>query len=252
MAKLLRIVSAVLAASCFAASPASAEMGAQEKQEIEQIVRDYLLANPQVIEEAITLLRQNREAEAATAQTRIIKDSGGLIFRSEHQMVLGNPDGAIKLVEFFDYNCAYCKRAHSDMTALIAANPDLAIIMKEFPILSEGSVEAARLSVAVKDAAPESYMKFHEELLTRPGEANSAKALEIARELSLDTAALTSAANAPEVTANLQEVQQIANLLGISGTPSYVIGTELVPGAAGYDVLQEKVTAMRECGAATC
>jgi protein-disulfide isomerase len=167
-------------------------------------------------------------------------------------MVLGNPQGPITLVEFFDYNCGYCKRALSDMTALIDANPDLRVVIKEFPILSEASVEAARISVAVKDTAPESYLKFHGELLSRPGQASVDKALEIAEDLGLDAEALRAAANAEGVTRNLQEVQELAQALGISGTPSYVIGRELVPGAAGYDALQEKVTAMRECGATSC
>ena len=124
--------------------------------------------------------------------------------------------------------------------------------MKEFPILSEGSVEAARVSVAVKDQAPERYLDFHQQLLTRPGEATGGKALEIARDLGLDAEALKAAANSPDVTRNLQEVQELAQALGISGTPSYVIGNELVPGAAGFDVLQAKVGAMRECGKTAC
>lgn len=252
MAKLLRIASAVLAGAILSASPARAETSAEQKGEIERIVRDYLIANPEVIEEAINALRAKREQEAVAAQTRAIEERRELIFNSQHQMVLGNPQGPITLVEFFDYNCGYCKRAFSDMTALIDANPDLRVVIKEFPILSEGSVEAARVSVAVKDSAPEHYLKFHEELFSRPGQATGEKALEIAEDLGLDAKALRTAANAEAVTRNLQEVQQLAEVLGISGTPSYVIGRELVPGAAGYDALQEKVTAMRQCGATSC
>ena len=234
------------------AAPVSAQMPAEERKEIEAIVRDYLLSNPELIEEAVTILRDRREKEAATAQATAIEERRDLIFDSPNQMVLGNPQGPITLVEFFDYNCGYCKRAVSDMTALIEANPDLRFVMKEFPILSEGSVEAARISVAVKEKAPERFMEFHEQLLTRPGEANGGKALEIARELGLDSEVLKSIANSEQATRNLAEVQQLAAALGISGTPSYVIGNELVPGAAGFDVLQQKVGAMRECGKTTC
>ena len=251
MSQVIRVLSLMLALAWLAAS-ARAEMPAAEKQEIEQIVRDYLLAHPELIEEAITLLRQKREQEAAMAQVKAIEANGAAIFDSANQAVLGNPEGQITLVEFFDYNCGYCKRAVSDMNALLASNPDLRIVMKEFPILSEASLEAARVSVAVKDIAPDKYLEFHQELFGRPGQADGAKALEIAKELGLDPKAVQEAANSPAVTANLQEVQHLAELLGISGTPSYVIGTELIPGAAGYDALQEKVTAMRECGAATC
>jgi protein-disulfide isomerase len=248
----VRVIILAALALVAAACGAYAETEAEQKARIEAIVRDYLLKNPEVIEEAITLLREKREAEAKVAQTKAIEENRKLIFDSKHQMVLGNPQGAITLVEFFDYNCGYCKRAEADMTALLDANPDLRVVMKEFPILSEGSVQAARLSVAVKDKAPESYLKFHRELFSRPGPAGEEKAIEIAGDLGLDVAALKVAAAEPGVTENLQEVQLLANLLNITGTPSYVIGSELVPGAAGYDVLQEKVTAMRNCGAAVC
>jgi len=251
MAGLLRIVCAVLAV-CFFSAPSFAEMTEAERQEVETVIRDYLLANPELIEEAVNLLRQRREAEEAAAQVAAIEKNRDTIFSSPNQMVLGNAEGPISLVEFFDYNCAYCRRATSDMTALIAANPDLRVVMKEFPILSEGSVEAARFSVAVKNIAPERYLDFHLELFSRPGEATAEKALEIARDLGLDAEALTAAANSEDVARNLQEVQELAGKLGISGTPSYVIGDELVPGAAGYDTLQAMVTAMRECGETVC
>ncbi|MBA3519841.1 MAG: DsbA family protein [Rhizobiales bacterium] len=247
----LRAACAILAAFLLAA-PAAAELNPEQKGEIEAVIRDYLIANPEVIEEAINALRAKREAETVASQTKMIEERQHLIFDSEHQMVLGNPAGAITLVEFFDYNCGYCKRAVPDMNALMEANPDLRIVMKEFPILSEGSVQAARVSVAVKDLSPERFLEFHSELFSRPGQADGGKALEIARDLGLDTEALQAAVNRDDVTRNLQEVQQLAQTLGISGTPSYVIGRELVPGAAGFDALQAKVAAMRECGKATC
>ncbi len=252
MSKLLRVLTFAFSIACLLSTPLRAETGPQERQEIERIVREYLLANPEIIEEAVNALRTRRQAEEVAAQSRALEENREQIFDSPHQMVLGNPEGAITLVEFFDYNCGYCRRALSDMTALIEANPDLRVVMKEFPILSEGSVAAARLSVAVKDQAPEHYLDFHQELFTRPGEATGEKALEIARDLGIDAAALEAAAATDAVTENLKEVQTLANRLGISGTPSYVVGAELVPGAAGYDALQAKVEAMRQCGKTAC
>ena len=234
------------------ASPVRAEMSVDEKREVEKVIRDYLLTNPEILEEAINALRAKREEAAAVEQANAIEENGDLIFGSEHQMVLGNPDGAITLVEFFDYNCGYCKRAVSDMVALLDGNPDLKIVMKEFPILSEGSAEAARVSIAVKDVAPESYLKFHQELFTRPGQANAGKALEVAADLGLDKAVIETAAASQSVTENLQEVHRVATMLGITGTPSYVLGTELVPGAIGFDKLQTKVASVRECGKTLC
>lgn len=240
----------VILTVCSLATPALSQTA--DPETIETIVRDYLLANPEIIEEALSNLQEKRAGEALAAQTKAIEDNRELIFNSPNQMVLGNPDGPISLVEFFDYNCGYCKRAVSDMTALIDSNPDLRVVMKEFPILSPGSIEAARISVAVKDIAPERYLEFHQAIFSRPGEAAGAKAFEIAGELGLDTEALKTAANSDNVTRNLQEVQDLAGILGISGTPSYVIGSELIPGAAGFDALQAKVASMRECGQTIC
>ena len=251
MTSFLRIAAAALAV-LFLTAPGRAEMSADQKTEVEGIVRDYLLANPEVLEEAFKVLQDRKEKAEAEKQSNAIAESSDLIFNSKHQMVLGNPKGAITLVEFFDYNCAYCKRAVADMNALLDANSDLRIVMKEFPILSAGSVEAARISVAVKGLAPEKYLEFHRELFSRPGTADSAKALQIAGELGLDAGALKTASDAPDVTDNLKEVNTLAQLLGISGTPSYIIGKEVVPGALGYDALQEKVDAMRKCGATAC
>ena len=241
----------VFVVTVLSAAPAGSQSN-DNRAAIEAIVREYLLANPDVIEEALTILQERREREALSAQSQGIQENQQLIFNSPNQMVLGNSVGPISLVEFFDYNCGYCKRAVSDMTALIASNPDLRVVMKEFPILSQGSVEAARISVAVKATAPNRYLEFHEALFARPGEATEDKALEIAGDLGLDTAALKRAASEESVSSNLQEVQDLAAILGISGTPSYVIGNELVEGAAGFDALQQKVTAMRECGQPTC
>jgi protein-disulfide isomerase len=245
----LRRLAAVGFTALFLVAPAHAEISPEEKKEIGAVIREYLLANPEVLEEAIEVLQKRREAEQAAAHEKAITEKAGLIFGSEHQMVLGNPEGAVTMVEFFDYNCGYCKRAVPDMTALLAANPDLKVVLKEFPILSEGSAEAARVSIAVKDIAPERYLDFHQALFARPGPADEKKALDVARELGLDADALEAAAAKESVNANILEVHELATALGISGTPSYVIGKELVPGAVGYDGLQEKVAAAREAAA---
>jgi protein-disulfide isomerase len=255
MSKYLSIAAALAAAiltAVFLANPSQAEMDASQKAEIEKIVRDYILANPEIIDEAGQALQKKRDEQLAAQQSKTIEDKAATIFNSKNQMVLGNPDGPITLVEFFDYNCTYCRRAVSDMTALLQANPDVKMVMKEFPILAEGSVEAARISVAVKELAPDKYLDFHRELFSRPGQASTTKALEVASDLGLDTDALKAAANQADVTAGLQEVHQLATDLGISGTPSYVIGKEIVPGAIGFDGLQAMVSSLRQCGATVC
>ncbi len=238
---LARILASALLAALLAANPARAEMNAQDKREIERIVRNYILQNPEIIEKALIALDVQRREAAAAEQAAKISALKETILNSRHQAVMGNPDGRVTLVEFFDYNCGYCKRAMSDLLALMESNPELRVVMKEFPILSEGSVEAARISIAVKDLSPELYRDYHLELLGRGGQANQQKAMAIARELGLDTDAVRTAANGGSVTDNLQEVRQLAEALGISGTPTYIVGDELIAGAVGFDQLQATI-----------
>ena len=236
-----RLLISALLLAWVVSSPARAEMNADGKREIERIVRDYILQNPEIIEKALVALEAQRREAAAAEQAGKITELKDTIINSEHQAVMGNPDGRVTLVEFFDYNCGYCKRAMSDLIALMESNPDLRVVMKEFPILSEGSMEAARISIAVKDLNPDLYKDYHLELLGRGGQANRQKAISIAKELGLDTDALKKAAEEGSVTENIQEVRQIAQALGINGTPAYVVGGEVVSGAVGFDQLQTRI-----------
>ncbi|WP_051631109.1 DsbA family protein [Afifella pfennigii] len=213
-----------------------------------EAVRNYLLENPEIIETALMALQAKRAEQAKAERSHIITQMQDQIFNSPNQMVLGNPEGEITLVEFFDYNCGYCKRAFPDMVALIESNPDLRMVMKEFPILSEGSLEAARIAVAVHTVAPERYVDFHKEMMTRNGQADRAKAMQVVQDLDLDAAAVEREAAADAVDQHLSEVQAIAGALDISGTPSYVIGDQAVPGAVGFDQLQQMIIAARKCG----
>jgi len=239
--KLVRILISALLLAWAVSSPAQAEMSAGEKTEVERIVRDYILNNPEVVEKALIALEAQRRETAAADRAGKIAELKDTILNSDHKAVMGNPNGQVTLVEFFDYNCGYCKRALNDMLALMESNPNLRVVMKEFPILSEGSMEAARISIAVKDLNPELYLDYHRELLVRSGQANLKKAMSVAKELGLDTAALAKAADDRSVTENLQEVRQMADALGISGTPSYVVGGQMIPGAVGFDQLQVKI-----------
>jgi protein-disulfide isomerase len=250
------MIALALAWLWLAAAPlsAQAETTPEEKREIERIVRDYILTNPEIIEKALTALEAQRQEAAQAEQQAAVAELKDQIFNSQHQAVVGNPEGDVTLVEFFDYNCGYCRRALTDTLALIEANPDLRIVMKEFPILSEGSMEAARISVAVSELAPEKYLEFHRDMFTRPGEANRQKALDIARDLGMDVGKLENAAAQPEVDEAIAEVRSLALALGVNGTPSYVVGGEAVFGAVGFDRLQEKLAQARKCGdgVATC
>ncbi|HMN88307.1 MAG TPA: DsbA family protein, partial [Bauldia sp.] len=175
------------------------------------------------------------------------------VFNSPHQVVLGNPKGDVTLVEFFDYNCGYCKRAHADMLQLLDEDKDLRIVLKEFPVLGEGSVQAAQVSIAVRLVAPEKSAEFFNALLDEKGQINGAKALALAEELGIDRAKLDEAMKTDEVKATIEESYDLANKLSLTGTPSYVTAQEVVVGAVGYDALKEKIaTARAACATTSC
>ena len=148
-----------------AQTPAGAQsFGPDQRGEIEKIVHDYLLSHPEVLQEAMAELDKRQNAEDAAKHLAAIKDNTAAIFSSPHQVNLGNPQGDVTMVEFFDYNCAFCKRAMSDRLDLLKNDPKLKIVLKEFPVLGEGSVQAAQVAVAVRmqDKTGKKYIDFHQ------------------------------------------------------------------------------------------
>ncbi len=162
--------------------------------------------------------------------------------------MLGNPQGNVTMVEFFDYNCGYCKRAMSDMLDLIKADGNLKFVLKEFPVLGEGSVEAARVAVAARmqDSSGKKYIEFHQKLLGGRGAADKMRALAVAKEVGFDMPRLERDMASDEVKKTIEENMKLAEALGVSGTPSYVVGDEVVVGAVGLDSLRDKISAERK------
>jgi protein-disulfide isomerase len=235
------------------AAPVHAQsFSAPQRDEIGTIVHDYLLAHPEVLEDAMNEL-QKRQQDADNAQhLAAVKANAPAIFSSPRNVVVGNANGDVNFVEFFDYNCAYCKKAMSDMTDLMKEDPKLRVVLKEFPILSPGSVEAARVAVAVRmQDSGAKYLDFHLKLLGGRGEANEARALEAAKAAGFDMARIQKDMKSPEVQATLDENMKLAQDMGLNGTPSYVIGQDVVVGAVGIDGLRQKI-AMARCGKETC
>ena len=177
-----------------------------------------------------------------------MKEDNATIFNSPHQVVLGNPQGNVTMVEFFDYNCAFCKRALPDMLELLKTDPDLKFVLKEFPVLGPGSVEAAHVAVAARmqDSTGKKYIEFHQKLLGGRGPADKARALAVAKEVGFDMPRLEKDMDSDEVKKTIDENMKLADALGVSGTPSYVVGDEVVVGAVGLDELREKIKAERK------
>ena len=224
-----------------------------QRSDIEKIVREYLITHPEVLEEAMNeLSKRQATADAEKHQASIAKNSDA-IFNSPRGVTLGNKDGDVTFVEFFDYNCGYCKRAMLDMMELMKGDPKLKVVLKEFPVLSAGSVEAAQVGVAVRmqDPTGKKYLDFHQKLLGGRGAADKARALAVAKEVGLDMGKLEKDLASAEVRNTLEENFKLAEAMGMNGTPSYVIGKQVVIGAVGVDNLKEKIGVAR-CGKATC
>jgi protein-disulfide isomerase len=224
-----------------------------QRGEIEKIVKNYLVTHPEVLEEAMAELNKRQIAADTEKHEASVTENSEAIFNSPRGVSFGNKDGDVTFVEFFDYNCGYCKRAMADMIDLMKSDPKLKIVLKEFPVLGEGSVEAARVAVAVRmqDPAGKKYLDFHQKLLGGRGPADKARALAAAKDAGLDVARIEKDIASPEVRATIEENYKLAEAMGMNGTPSYVIGKQVVVGAIGLEGLKEKI-GMARCGKATC
>lgn len=243
-----------LAVASFGAfAPASAQITGQQRSDIETVIREYLIKNPEVLREALVELDRRAKSEEDTQRRQAVERLEGQIFNSKHQVVIGNPKGTISLVEFYDYNCGFCKRALNDLSALIKINPDLRVILRDFPVLSQGSIEAAHIAAAVKlQLSPDRFWGFHQKLMSSRGQIGKAQALAVAKEFNADMTRVARDSETADVKAGIQESMQLAEALGINGTPSYVIGKDIVVGAVGLEALQGRIMNIRKCGKGTC
>ena len=230
---------------------------ATHPDEIGDILKDYLVKHPDVLQQAIVEMMKNRRAPGAQAgqgpltnadRAAAIKSNAEPLLNSKRQVTLGNAQGDVTLVEFFDYNCGYCKRALADTMTLLKDDPKLRIVLKEFPILGPGSAEAARIGVAVRmqDPSGRKYLAYHQKLLSERGPANRDSARAAAKEAGIDMARLDKDVISDEVSESIEESVKLARLLGINGTPGYVVGDSIVPGAIGAGALKSKILEARK------
>src|ERR1700759_1829863 len=249
------VIPALFALALCVAPPAASAQNFSDGQrgEIETIIKNYLVSHPEVLEEAMAELNKRQAAAETEKHEASVASNADAIFNSPRGVVLGNKDGDVTFVEFFDYNCGYCKRAMADMLELMKADPKLKVVLKEFPVLGPGSVEAAQVAVAVRmqDPTGKKDLDFHQKLLGGKGQADKARALAAAKEVGVDMGRLDKDLASPEVRATLEENFKLAEDMGMNGTPSYVIGKQVVIGAVGVDNLKEKIGVAR-CGKATC
>jgi protein-disulfide isomerase len=247
-------LTALLVAAAAAAPVRAQTFSAEQRSEIERIVKDYLLSHPELLQDVMSELEKRQALAEAERHRAAVKEHSTALFASPRQVTLGNPQGDVAVVEFFDYNCSYCKRAMGDMLELIKGDGKLKFVLKEFPVLGDASVQAAQVAAAVRmqdKTGGKKYLEFHQKLLAGRGPADKARALAVAKEIGLDVARIEKDMASDEVKATLEESFKLAEALGLNGTPSYVVGNDVVIGAVGLSALKEKINSAR-CGKATC
>lgn len=217
-----------------------------DKEEIGKIVREYLIENPEILLEVQTALEAKQQQELAATQAQTIASNKDQIYSAPYQIVIGNPDADIKIVEFFDYNCGFCQRALTDMEIMLQDNPNLKFVLKEFPVLGEGSLEASRVSMAFSKLMPERIVEFHKELLSMAGLKDGARAMQLAVKMGANEADINAEMENPKIIETIQGTYELANNLGVTGTPSYIIENEVVFGAVGHDQLDAKIKSLNE------
>jgi len=217
-----------------------------QRIEINKIVQSFIMENPQVILDAV----QHMQAKAEEGKKSLIKKN--LITNREklindpNSPTSGNPKGDVTIVEFFDYRCGYCKRVLPTMLKAVKEDGNVRIVYKELPILGAESVVASRASLAAWRLAPKKYEAFHTTLMANKGHFSELKIRSIASDLSIDGNALIEGMKSSDIDFILNENHALAQSLGISGTPAFIIGEELVPGAVDMNTLKRMIKKARD------
>lgn len=250
--KLSKLAAAALVLLPVALPTSAGALDDAQKKEFGAFIKEYLIANPEImldVQDALEKKQQDARLQQASAA---VKDNQEALFASKHDIALGNPDGDVTIVEFFDYNCGYCKRALSDMDAIIAKDKNVRFVLKEFPILGPESEAAHKVSDAFRKIAPEKYGDFHRALMTAEGRHGEESAIEVASSLGVSEEQIRKMMTENPNDASVKEAYQLATSLGITGTPSYIVGNEAMFGAIGSEAIEQKLANVRKCGEATC
>lgn len=240
------------AALCLAlAAPASAldlsAMSPTERTAFGQAVREYLLENPEVLMEAIGVLEQKREADQVATDLKIMRDNADMLYTNPADWVGGNPAGDVTVVEFLDYRCGYCRKAWEDVENLVAADGNIRLVLKEFPILGEDSLASSQFAIAARKlGGDETYKKAHDALISLVGPADEAALSDLAEDLGLDPAKVAAEMMSDETAAIIRANHQLATLLQINGTPTFVVNETMVRGYVPMDGMRQIVDGQRK------
>ncbi|MFT6772418.1 MAG: protein-disulfide isomerase [Paracoccaceae bacterium] len=233
-------------AACSAAADTATDLSGPARDALRAEIRAYLLDNPDVIMEAIQVLEQRRRDATAEAEASLVSAIAEDLRNDGYSYVAGNPDGDVTVVEFLDYNCGYCKKAHEDVKALIRMDPNVRLVIKEFPILGPSSRTAAEVAMAsMMQDGGDSYLEFNDLLMKNRGQLTEEGIYALADRAGLDVDALRRDAADPAIAANLKKTYELAQKLRIEGTPTFVIGDTVVRGFVPLKDLQDSIKAER-------
>ncbi|WP_246525784.1 DsbA family protein [Thalassovita aquimarina] len=233
---------AVIAALA-ALAPVAAISGELSEDRVRELVLETIRENPEIVYEAVAILEKRQADALEIAKKEVLSSQRDLLERDPNAPVLGNPEGDVTIVEFFDYNCPYCRRVKPEVKAVIEADPNIRLVYREWPILGEGSVFAAKAALAARKQGK--YAEFHWAMMGIKGRANEISVLRVAAEIGLDVEKLRKDMEAPEVQEHFETSMRLTRALGFNGTPSFVIGDNLVAGFVERSELAKRITEAR-------
>lgn len=218
------------------------------RREFEALIKDYLIRNPEIMMDVQAALETKMEKLQTEKTAAALKDHAAELFQMSSAPAAGNPKGDITIVEFFDYNCGYCKKALPDLANLVQTDKNVRVVLKEFPILSKGSEEASKVAIAARMQGK--YWDFHLAMLGLQGQANEASALKIAEKTGLDMARLKKDMTSAEVKKEIDDTRALAQKMGINGTPHFLVGDKVIAGAPENlsEVLASNIAELRKAG----
>ena len=221
----------------------------QQKQEIQEIIKDYLIKNPAVLIEANEAVQEERERRQQIQRVETEKN----IAANPFNILVGNPAGDVTIIEFFDYNCGYCRKTLADIQTVAKSDPNVKFLIHDYPVLGSRSIDASRVSLAVRLQADDKKMfEFHTKLMESKSAIDADSAKEAAKAVGIDMQKLEADMNGDVITAALEKSQQMGRQIGLQGTPAFLIAGEIIPGAVGPDTLKEFIKNVRTCGKLIC
>ncbi len=227
--------------------PIAVQAEGLSEERIKELVLEAIRENPEIVLEAIQIIEQREQQRQAAAATNLLTQNREILENDPNAPVLGNPEGDVTVVEFFDYNCPYCRRAKPHIETLLEEDPNVRLVYREWPILGDGSVFAARAALAAREQGK--YEEFHWALMGMSGRAEEASVIQVAEQIGLNIQQLRRDMAAPEIDAHIAVSMELSRALGFNGTPSFVIGDALVPGVIESDQmirLAEEARAARQ------